>query len=1182
MAGDGPFRLVDWHPTGTPVEQLARQIDKLEKRIDQDGSIVIKTPDVWGESRLMRHRSEVETQLKAQLNAFEFRINAIQSTRDAAFLATAVALQEQIDAGSTISTPGPNGTTISRAVGNDVGALSATPAGAISVNAATSGMIGDPNATPDTNRFVPRTAFSTPAVVVGTQNRALTVNIEPVIQLDQMNRYLQHLNELRRLNEGDDNSDTPGYALNLIRIPVSVLPGRRTEQGFGAEVQITIDPYISDEILPLAFKDFVVNGVVDRISFDVWQIARMSAIKTLDLSLRTQLNPALKGKMPTTLGSTSTDNLKYLSRLLTDPDIQYEQALQTYSQNIGDVPAELKDRRIMAIDGGSDAPRKAAGNSQVVEELQRRLLADINHRDLSAPASHKDMINGDTLDRLAVHAYYGLVQTDTPGVDVHPDHRVDRGLTMPEVSTLLGEETKAAYEFLSQPSAVCLWSQFCTPELARKVRENRESSNGVALPLDSVGYSRREFFDQINHSYTEAHGSVTEALAWQIIVESALVNEQLIKDMRETATLKNCPCIPTDWMPFYGPDPCPEARHAFGEYIRCKWPIHVFALDPVTQDQNISDSFSQRREMQMAMAIAASSRMLGGQAMQRFVRRMEYDLETIQLNRTAVAFSHGDNTFGWRFYPRVQAPPVPGNLKVCVQDLLIGGQDRNQMLNTRRLEPGIRECTALVVMPSFVPQVMVDVRTDWFSLAKHVPFRPFNKRKPDHEDSMELSKQLTNLRCLQTECMNDAHKYRDGDVYRLCKAVERLEDRLPMQTHNVPVPWENDLGGFEVFQSGTQVLGPEIHGWYGAPGILVTEANAGRNDILVSLSRAVQATAEATLAVQVATGGDATILAAKNALLTTAKSNEDKARVTYAAFIASQTDTAVFLVGKNFSVLNCRVIAGGVDVTNTIEVINRNLMQVRIPSTVSTSHTGGVDKKSVVVHLATPYGATTRLLLPVAGQEKESPSPSETEQIKALTDAIDKVKGDAQTAAQAARLEAIAVSDSDEALVIGWGDSRGLRKFEVAVYEDATTIHISKFCPPNDRNTSLKLVKARGGSAWPKEDNTEEFESDLPIDCEMVVRVTTYKAHDPHQPVETAKLSVGTWDISNGNFKDGKPLTSHELLTRILSKAGERIPCDTVKIQVQGYVRFRAGGKVTEVKGPLVFNFEHVEPPAPK
>ena len=257
MAGDGPFRLIDWHPTGTPVEQLARQIDKLEKRIDQDGSIVIKTPDVWGESRLMRHRSDVETQLRARLGAFDFRINGVQTTRDAAFLATAIALQEQI------------------ATTNNVGALTGgtptTPA-PNNVNAATIGMIPDATSVNGTTgaNIVGRTNFiGIPASFKGDTATPIRVGIEPVIELDQMNRYLQHLNELRRLNEGDDNSDTPGYALNLIRIPVSVLPGRRTEQGFGAEVQITVDPYMSDEILPMAFKDFVVNGVVDRISVTV-------------------------------------------------------------------------------------------------------------------------------------------------------------------------------------------------------------------------------------------------------------------------------------------------------------------------------------------------------------------------------------------------------------------------------------------------------------------------------------------------------------------------------------------------------------------------------------------------------------------------------------------------------------------------------------------------------------------------------------------------------------------------------------------------------------------------------------------------------------------------------------------------------------------------------------------------
>ncbi len=1101
IAEDGLFGLFRGQSAGTPVEQLARQIDKLEKHIDQNGSIVIKTPDVWGESRLMRHRSDVETQLKARLGAFDFRINAIQSTRDAAFLATAVALQEQIAAGvtavpATATTPGTPGSP------GDVSALTAT-----SFNAASSRMIGNP--TDGTNTFlVPRNVFL-------TQTKP-TIGIEPVIELDQMNRYLQHLNELRRLNEGDDNSDTPGYALNLIRIPVSVLPGRRTEQGFGAEVQITIDPYMSDEILPMAFKDFVINGVVDRISFDVFQLSSKADIPVREPTSKTQsTNTALDQA----ISGLSTPQLQYLAGELNDTSASLESIGNSFTARYPGkkLPDQVTSANIEAVE------------QKTVQTLRGRLLGDVNQRDLSIPASHRDSINGDTLDRIALHAYYCLVHTGTDGKPVPIDHRVEHGLTMPEVSTLVERETQAAYEFLSQPSAMFLWTTYCTPELARKIRENRQRAKDELSPTsESVALARTEFMEQIKTLYPEMQDSVTEALVWHIIVESALVNERLITDMRETATLKNCPCIPTDWMPFFGPNPPPEARHAFGEYVRCKWPIHVFALDPVTQDQNISDSFSQRREMQMAMAIAASSRMLGGQAMSQFVRRMEYDLETIQLNRTAVAFSHGNNTFGWRFYPRVQAPPVPGNLQVCVQDLLIGGQNRNQLLNTRRLEPGIRECTALVVMPSFVPQVLVDVRTDWFRLAKHVPFSPFNKRKPDHEDSMELSKQLTDLRCLQTECMNDAHLYRDGDVYRLCKAVERLEDRLPMQTHNVPVPWENDMGGFEVFQSGTQVLGPEIHGWYGAPGIKVLNTQLERN-LLTTIARLQQDLNSIRLELTVAKSRSSTDAQIKEITDRQTKTEGDLLTATNALAASEklQTSTAVFLVGKNFSVLNCRVIAGGVDVTSTIEVINRNLMQVRIPSsvsTVSTNHTPS-EQLSVVVHLATPYGATSRLLIPVAGTAEQSD----------VNKAIAEVKKTAADALKAS--ERLPIKPT-------WGKDDVNKEFEIVRYSnDETPGEFEyKFNLPDQFTDKLDVHRNLSS------DPSVEDPSSLNVNGTLLVTIKT-----PDSP-KRGKVLIG--ELKAGVLQ-GPNLTAGEILNLIEPKLDEMIKRDSkgpMNVVVKGHI----------------------------
>src|SRR6056300_463373 len=49
------------------VDELAARLEWIEHRIDTHGSIVAKAPDVWGQSRLTRHRYEYEEQLRRQL-----------------------------------------------------------------------------------------------------------------------------------------------------------------------------------------------------------------------------------------------------------------------------------------------------------------------------------------------------------------------------------------------------------------------------------------------------------------------------------------------------------------------------------------------------------------------------------------------------------------------------------------------------------------------------------------------------------------------------------------------------------------------------------------------------------------------------------------------------------------------------------------------------------------------------------------------------------------------------------------------------------------------------------------------------------------------------------------------------------------------------------------------------------
>src|SRR5207237_3721658 len=122
------------------------------------------------------------------------------------------------------------------------------------------------------------------------------------------------------------------------------------------------------------------------------------------------------------------------------------------------------------------------------------------------------------------------------------------------------------------------------------------------------------------------------------------------------------------------------------------------------------------REMQLAISLAFTSGQMNASNFTRIARRLESEYETVALNRTQVGFSHGENTFGWRFYPRFQTPDTPSALGAFVRDTIIGGPNRNQLLRERRLEPGARECVAIVLMPSFVPYLHLDTVSNWFPL----------------------------------------------------------------------------------------------------------------------------------------------------------------------------------------------------------------------------------------------------------------------------------------------------------------------------------------------------------------------------------------------------------------------------------------------------------------------------------
>jgi hypothetical protein len=744
------------------VERLAAEIDWLKTHINAYGSIVAKHPDVWGQNRLTRARYEYEEQLRAQLGAFQELNHASLRHSDQAFLGLAMTMGQTpaTGRGTTATTrPAEATASVTNLISNPVGGGS--PAETVIA------------------RTPPFAATSQPFADFGLAN-SNAVSLEPTIHLDHLSRYLNHLHELRRINEGDDIADAPGYALNLVRIPVSITPGQHTQAGHGAEITVIADPQLGDDLLPTTFRNLVLNDTVDMLAPGLTFAVNTTAV-------REAMRSTTADGCATCGGKPGAEATGYESHGTSSPG----------------------SRRGLLIDGGTTADGCATCGGKPGAEatghatLSIAAVQSMRSQSVSVPTAkmrraRMPLPPEQLIEVIGERQVVLLLQSTYEALGAHPANTPC--IDYPDVRGFLGEELQAAHDFLTQEPQQHVWADLPGWNLATLIRSRR---------IDELALRRQAFFDSLGVEET-----TTAVLAWAILVESALLNERLADDMRESGSAKGhaagiCHACAG---PFYGPHPSPEARAAFNDYVRRRWPIRVFALDPVNDEQNVEEQYAQRREMQVAMAMAFASGRANGQALARYARRLETDLATVSLNKTAVGFTHGTDTFGWRFYPRMQPPPTRGSL-ATLSDTLCGSSPTTRDLASRRLEPGMRECTALIVMPSFVPFVTFDVRTNWFSLT-HPKATDQSMRQ-----AMLLSRSVQSMRQTAARCCTSTTAYRASELPLLLRSIEQLDRTLPLQTMLAQIPYENTAGGFELFNTGITDLAPELIGWYGAQGV---------------------------------------------------------------------------------------------------------------------------------------------------------------------------------------------------------------------------------------------------------------------------------------------------------------------------------------------------------------------------
>ena len=1026
------------------IELLAENIDWLEHHIDRYGSVTAKQPDVWGEARLTKHRDEFEQMMFRELNQFSFRINASIEQSDSSFLSQSMALS-------------------AAASGQSVPKL------------------------PTTKEITPKAADS--AAVDLKKFGQEKIDIEPTIFLDQLSRYLQHLHELRRINEGDDTSDSPGYSLNLVRVPVSILPGKLTRTGYGAEITMSIEPVVTEDLLPTTFRNLVINDLVSQLGLPLVRLTEQypevareyeNSIALLDLiaeasRVRQAFAYALSRQENEVDIPEDADRLteafkEIVDAVLTFPpgDVdklpaeakeQFISLRHSVEKLQREIATDVQDQRHGGLEEKMPTPQNRNGQGQITPQV-RALFNNVVNAQIVVDDALK------TADQLAVgistkfsgqaapagrtrqakhpispsqiEAVYGMDEllqmakilcksysgrhirwSGAPCCDCDNDGipcktgscKADRRVNLIDARKFLQAEIDAAYELLADPAHVQLWYRLAKPDsgLAAAIRRGhlRTRNHGFY----SVQNFRELFFYSL-HRYTigdeasrwylspstprlaprqprsmrVAHNPV-EALAWAVVVESALLNQRLNEDVRKIAVAKQCYELQTDREhSFFLPeslmrpmtvseDRLPadgevieasaEAAHpmalreeyqlateVFRQYVLCRWPIHVFAVDPVAQDQNVADASKRKRELQFALSLAFVTGQIGGNTLTQFSRDLQTEINTIALNRTAAGFAHGPDTFGWRFHPRVQGLDVPGTAGALWQT--IRGTPRDADIRKRRLEPGMRECVAIVLMPSFVPYVDTQVRSNWFKLTNP------KKAAVTMKDTMQLSRAITTMRNSRLECIRCAHLYRPGEVERLLGRVKQLDRELPLQTMRVQVPYENTRGGFEMFNSGATDLAPELVGWHGAPGVVIGQG--GTNEY--------------------ACGCSADCKEGARALVGAAAAADKKTKATTKATpmpVCYGKGTSLFLVGDNFSVHDTRVIAGGVCIPH-VQLISRQIMRITIPTCVNTVCVE--NKEYVALHVATPYGVTNHLHIPVHRRgeqtcELEEPTPAE-------------------------------------------------------------------------------------------------------------------------------------------------------------------------------------------------------------
>jgi len=672
---------------------LASQLTAIEDELRRDGTITVKTPDVWGDGSLIFFIQEyerllakdVDTDFKAELHGFVSRSDnmALQSITTLGIAAS----------GAEVLPPGMSAGT-SNTQNNVIQMQPAEPAKVLE------------QLTQQPSRL----------------DNAPTISLEPTEVLRQHSVFVNFNHALRRRNMVGDNAREPGYAIYKFRIPISVLPGRETSQGYAAVCTFRTRLVIDEAHLREMFPRLVIAEAVDTCA---------KLLKTPE----GQTEPSL------TYGTRRPVKSASIPRKFTP---FFEKRIQLYLNKI-----EEKIKKDLGIT-----------DWQKVNELElRSYLFNMFEQ------THAEMLR---------QGAYGPCE----GV---------------------------VFEAKDFDCSVC-------PQLIARLVES-EAIKSFKECCSNTAHSECSLLDYYKKCLSDSETLYNSAMILALFTSQSHANMKLIfrsLHQQGKVSLEQLSMIEEDQVLFYCPAPrTAEAVELWRVMIEATFPVHVFALDPELDEQNVSDVFQRRRLLQLALAINIAQGGWGLQQKLELARQLEKEMATIDLNRTVIGFTHGNDTFGWYFRPRLQSPPTESsNIGALARMLWSTGPTERYDLKHRQLEPGIRECEVLVLLPAIATRVAFDVTTNWEKLTKP------GVTKRSYEEMLSLGRRVYELK-FQVGRVQDAQCYRPGDLERLSSRIDQLEKMLGMQTLVVSVPFEYELSTSDLFTRGNEHLKPQLRDFYG-------------------------------------------------------------------------------------------------------------------------------------------------------------------------------------------------------------------------------------------------------------------------------------------------------------------------------------------------------------------------------